>query len=122
MNEDNEPTAFTRDIDWSKLTPIAFKSEETIAKINTDDGTCEIDWEAVENAAKRWETQKNTMNAIAKLLLHVAESEKEACVRVCEKDLRDEYLRQARPIQEEVMLLAAIADCVAAIRARKVGK
>ncbi len=48
----------------------------------------------------------------------VAAAEREACAKVCEQDLRDEYLRQARPIQEEVMLLAAIADCAAAIRAR----
>jgi hypothetical protein len=48
----------------------------------------------------------------------VAAAEREACAKVCEENLRDEYLRQARPIQEEVMLLAAIADCAAAIRAR----
>jgi hypothetical protein len=50
----------------------------------------------------------------------VAAAEREACAKVCEEDLRDEYLRQARPIQDEVMLLAAIADCAAAIRARGV--
>jgi hypothetical protein len=48
----------------------------------------------------------------------VAAAEREACAKVCEENLRDEYLRQTRPIQEEVMLLAAIADCAAAIRAR----
>jgi hypothetical protein len=48
----------------------------------------------------------------------VAAAEREACAKVCEEDLRDGYLRQTRPIQEEVMLLAAIADCAAAIRAR----
>ena len=48
----------------------------------------------------------------------VAAAEREACAKVCEENLRDEYLRQDRPIQEEVMLLAAIADCAAAIRAR----
>jgi hypothetical protein len=48
----------------------------------------------------------------------VAAAEREACAKLCEENLRDEYLRQARPIQEEVMLLAAIADCAAAIRAR----
>jgi hypothetical protein len=48
----------------------------------------------------------------------VAAAEREKCVKVCEEDLRNEYLRQDRPIQDEVMLLAAIADCVAAIRAR----
>jgi len=45
-------------------------------------------------------------------------AEREGCAKVCEENLRDEYLRQTRPIQEEVMLLAAIADCAAAIRAR----
>ena len=45
-------------------------------------------------------------------------AEREACAKACEENLRDEYLRQTRPIQEEVMLLAAIADCAAAIRAR----
>jgi hypothetical protein len=48
----------------------------------------------------------------------IAAAEREACAKLCEENLRDEYLRQARPIQEEVMLLAAIADCAAAIRAR----
>jgi hypothetical protein len=48
----------------------------------------------------------------------VAAAEREACIKACEEDLRDKYLRQHRPIQEEVMLLAAIADCAAAIRAR----
>jgi len=45
-------------------------------------------------------------------------AEREACIKACEEDLRDKYLRQHRPIQEEVMLLAAIADCTAAMRAR----
>ena len=44
--------------------------------------------------------------------------EREACAKVCEEDLRDEYLRQDRPVQDEVNLLAAIADCASAIRAR----
>lgn len=53
----------------------------------------------------------------AKIDLAIA-AEREQCAKVCEENLRDEYLRQTRPIQEEVMLLAAIADCAAAIRAR----
>jgi hypothetical protein len=48
----------------------------------------------------------------------VAAAEREACAKVCEEDLRDEYMRQDRPVQDEVMLLAAIADCAAAIRER----
>jgi hypothetical protein len=56
--------------------------------------------------------------AIERFANFVAAAEREACAKVCEENLRDEYLRQTRPIQEEVMLLAAIADCAAAIRAR----
>jgi hypothetical protein len=48
----------------------------------------------------------------------VAAAERKACAKVCEEDLRDEYLRQDRPVQDEVSLLAAIADCADAIRAR----
>ena len=48
----------------------------------------------------------------------VAAAEREACARVCEEDLRDEYIRQDRPAQDEAFLFAAIADCAAAIRAR----
>ena len=44
--------------------------------------------------------------------------EREECAKVCEQDLRDEYIRQERPVQDEVSLLAAIADCASAIRAR----
>ena len=58
---------------------------------------------------------RNGLLAFAKL---VAEHEREACAKVCEEDLRDEYLRQSRPVQDEVNLLAAIADCAEAIRAR----
>jgi hypothetical protein len=48
----------------------------------------------------------------------VAAAEREACARVCEEDLRDEYIRQDRPAQDEAFLFAAIADCAEAIRAR----
>ena len=48
----------------------------------------------------------------------VAAEEREACAKVCERDLRDEYIRQSKPIQDEVMLFAAISDCASAIRAR----
>ena len=48
----------------------------------------------------------------------VRAEEREACAKVCEEDLRDEYIRQDRPVQDEVNLFAAIADCAAAIRAR----
>jgi hypothetical protein len=44
--------------------------------------------------------------------------EREECAKVCEQDLRDEYIRQERPVQDEVSLLAAIADCASAIRNR----
>jgi polyribonucleotide nucleotidyltransferase len=44
--------------------------------------------------------------------------EREACARVCEEDVRDEYIRQDRPAQDEAFLFAAIADCAEAIRAR----
>ena len=57
----------------------------------------------------------NEFNRFAAL---VAAAEREQCAKVCEEDLRDGYIREDRPIQEEVMLLAAIADCAAAIRAR----
>ena len=68
------------------------------------------------------ETQhKSAMDMVATLMgkmKAMVEAEREACAKVCEEDLRDEYLRQDRPVQDEVNLLAAIADCASAIRAR----
>ena len=48
----------------------------------------------------------------------IRQEEREACARVCEEDVRDEYIRQDRPAQDEAFLFAAIADCAEAIRAR----
>jgi hypothetical protein len=59
------------------------------------------------------------MSDLERFAALVAAAEREECAKVCEEDLRDEYMRQDRPVQDEVMLLAAIADCAAAIRARK---
>jgi hypothetical protein len=59
-----------------------------------------------------------TPNVLERFAELVAAAEREACARVCEEDLRDEYIRQDRPAQDEAFLFAAIADCAEAIRAR----
>jgi hypothetical protein len=59
-----------------------------------------------------------TAESMFKFATLVAAAEREACARVCEEDLRDEYIRQDRPAQDEAFLFAAIADCAEAIRAR----
>jgi len=45
------------------------------------------------------------------------EEEREACARVCEK-LRNLYMAEGRPAQEEAFLIAATMDCEQAIRNR----
>jgi hypothetical protein len=56
--------------------------------------------------------------AVYALVQLVIEQEREACAKVCEEDLRDEYIRQDRPARDEALLFAAISDCANAIRAR----
>ena len=38
------------------------------------------------------------------------------CVRVCEEDLLDEYMRKCFAAQEEGILYAAVADCCSAMK------
>ena len=38
------------------------------------------------------------------------------CVRVCEDDLLDEYMRKCFAAQEEGILYAAVADCCSAMK------
>ncbi len=48
----------------------------------------------------------------------VAAAEREACARVCDETLAQHYMKQTIPARDESLLLAACADCAAAIRAR----
>ena len=48
----------------------------------------------------------------------VAAAEREACAAVCDNTLAKHYMKQLIPAKDEAMLLAACADCAAAIRAR----
>ena len=92
---------------WSKAIESGLR--ETVAEWMIERGYATGHGDTVEDLLKELEWQ-------------IREREREACAKACEENLRDEYLRQARPIQEEVMLLAAIADCAAAIRARRESK
>lgn len=38
------------------------------------------------------------------------------CIRVCEEDLLEEYMRKHFAAQEECILYAAVADCCSAIK------
>jgi len=42
----------------------------------------------------------------------------EACAKVCDETLAQHYMKQTIPARDESLLLAACADCAAAIRAR----
>lgn len=44
--------------------------------------------------------------------------EREACAAVCDNTLAQHYMKKLIPAKDEAMLLAACADCAAAIRAR----
>ena len=47
-----------------------------------------------------------------------AVAEREACAMVCDETLAQHYMKQTIPARDESLLLAACADCAAAIRAR----
>ena len=47
-------------------------------------------------------------------------AEREACAKVCDETVAHHYIKQLIPAKDEAMLLAACADCAAAIRGRNV--
>lgn len=56
----------------------------------------------------------NVDEAIAKAVA----AEREECAKVCEETVAHHYMKQVIPAKDEAMLLAACADCAAAIRSR----
>ena len=59
-----------------------------------------------------WTEYERSIAAAAKA------EEREACARVCDETLAQHYMKQTIPARDESLLLAACADCAAAIRAR----
>ena len=101
---------YSINVEESELHMVVSSPHSEYARINAD-GSCWIDWDECKKAAQVWDEEKVVHSAFAKLLLHVAAAEREACAKVCE-DI---------PVPQgptELTHIPTLERCAAAIRAR----
>jgi hypothetical protein len=61
---------------------------------------------------------RSLLQCLQQVAMESALSEREACAKECDGDLKSLYLSQDRSAQEEALLVAAVDDCAQAIRNR----
>ena len=65
-----------------------------------------------------WPAEMEAMERQVNILTDALAAEREECAQVCDETLVQHYMKQTIPERDEALLLAACADCAAAIRAR----
>jgi hypothetical protein len=65
-----------------------------------------------------WLAEMEAMERQVNILTDALAAEREECAQVCDETLVQHYMKQTIPERDEALLLAACADCAAAIRAR----
>jgi hypothetical protein len=77
-------------VEESELHMVVSSPHSEYARINAD-GSCWIDWDECRKAAQVWDEKKVVHSAFAKLLLHVAAAEREACAKVCDEKAKRNF-------------------------------